>query len=58
MEGLETTLREAVGTLRSLYPEVGGIDPNGSRWIGYQLPEGWEEEAERLVQRWEGETGP
>lgn len=48
LENLETTLHETIGTIRDLYPDAMGLDPNGSRWIGYQLPEGWEEEVERL----------
>lgn len=51
LEKLETTLHETIGTIRDLYPDVMGLDPNGSRWIGYQLPEGWGEELERLFQR-------
>jgi hypothetical protein len=57
LEELETTLQGTIGTLRGLHP-VEGIDPNGSRWVGCQLPEGWEEKAEQLALLWEEETGP
>jgi hypothetical protein len=50
LDRLETNLQSTIGTLKDLYPDVMGIDPNGSRWIGYQIPEGSEEEVERLVQ--------
>jgi hypothetical protein len=35
-ERLATALESTLGTVRRLYPELLGVDPNGSTWIGFE----------------------
>jgi len=46
----EEALQSAIRDFRLEFARCSGIDPDGTRWIGYQLPADFKEEIERFEQ--------